>query len=78
MNYPPKEVQCECGNVIVVDKKRIWCTKCGKPVYHNPKEQRWHKINNYYFMGVIFLVLAFLAFIFIEVIAIPIMKIQMP
>jgi hypothetical protein len=47
-------------------------------VYYDPRDQRLHKINNTYFMVIIFLVLGFMAFLFIEVIAIPIMKIKMP
>ena len=78
MNFPPEERQCACGNTVVVDRERVWCTKCGKPVYHNPKAQRLHKINNYYLTGIIVFVIAFLAFIFIEVVAIPIFKIPMP
>jgi hypothetical protein len=78
MQFEPKEMQCECGNTLVVDKKRAWCTKCGKPVYHNPKEQYLHKLHNYYVMIAIALVIAFVAFMFIEVIAIPLSKVTMP
>ncbi len=78
MDYSPKEVQCKCGNLIVVDKHRVWCTKCGKPVYHDPKKQRLHKVNNTYMMGLIIAVICFVAFMYIEMIAIPIFREAMP
>lgn len=78
MDYPAKEMTCTCGNTVTVDRKRVWCTQCGKPVYHDPKAQRLHRLNNFYLTGLIILVLGFLAFIFIEVVAVPIFKIQMP
>ena len=78
MDHSPKEVQCQCGNLVVVDKKRIWCTKCGKPVYREEKQQRLHKINNTYMMGMIIVVICFVAFLFIEMIVIPIFRVSMP
>ena len=78
MKFEPKEMQCKCGNKMTVDTKRVWCTTCGKPVYHNPRNQLLHKLNNYYIMFIIALVIAFVAFIYIEVIAIPMSKISMP
>lgn len=78
MRFEPKEMQCQCGNTLVVDKRRAWCPKCGKPVYHNPREQYKHKLNNYYIMIAIVVFMAFVAYMFIEVIAIPMSKVTMP
>jgi hypothetical protein len=78
MKYESKEIQCECGNTMTVDMKRVWCPTCGKPVYHHPRNQLLHKLNNYYIMFIIALVIAFVAFIYIEVIAIPMSNVTMP
>ena len=53
---------------------RDYCGKCGRRVFLDPAEGRKDKINNFYIGTVIVAVLAFIAFIFIEVIAIPILK----
>ena len=78
MDNSPMEVACQCGNVVVVDRKRIWCTRCGKPVYRDPQKQRLHKFNNAYMMVLIIGVIGFVAFMFNEMIAIPIFKVAMP
>jgi hypothetical protein len=71
MDYSPKQKQCECGNTVTVDSWRMWCRKCGKPVYYESKDQKLHKINTIYltliFIGTVF----FLVYVFVEMIAKP-------
>lgn len=73
MEFPPKDVQCKCGNQLTVDSVRTWCEKCGKPVYYNPKDQNKHKLNNYYISILILAAIAFLGYIFMEMIAVPLL-----
>ena len=73
---PPKEVQCQCGNVLVVDRTRDWCTQCGRAVYHDPKAQRMHKLNNIYLMALVLGAFTVLGYIFVEMIASPMLRLQ--
>lgn len=73
---PPKEVQCQCGNLLVVDRKRDWCTQCGRAVYHDPKDQLRHKINNIYMMALILAAFTVLGYLFVEMIASPMLRFQ--
>lgn len=68
---PPKKVTCQCGNRLTVDSQRTWCEKCGQPVYYKAKEQQRHKYNTIYIGALIVTVFGFLAYIFIELIATP-------
>lgn len=72
MDYSPKKMSCpKCGNEVTVDRRRIWCTKCGNPVYHNPKDQKWHRINTLYVYAAFVAVILLMAYFFIELIAKP-------
>jgi hypothetical protein len=71
MNYPPKSVTCKCGNQLTVDRRRVWCTKCGQPVYYHEKDQRWHRINALYIYVIFVSVILLVAYFFIEMIAKP-------
>ncbi len=71
---PPKEVQCDCGHTFTIDQKRHWCEKCANPVYYHEKEKNKHKYNSIYIYVVIFAVMTFLTYIFIEVIVDPFMS----
>ena len=64
---------CACGNPITVDRHRTWCEKCGQPVYYNAKDQNHHKLNTIYVGAMIVLVLGFLTYVFIELIAEPLL-----
>ncbi len=55
------------------EKQKVYCSKCGKAVFLDPKLQRNHKINTYYMYAIILSVIAFIAYIYIEMIAVPIM-----
>ena len=71
MDYPPKTVTCKCGNEVTVDRRRIWCLKCGDPVYYHQKEQKWHRINTIYVYVAFVAVILLVAYFFIELIAKP-------
>ena len=71
MSYPPKEVTCKCGNPLTLDRRRVWCPKCGQPTYYHEKEQRWHKINSLYVYVIFVAVILMIAYFFIEMIAKP-------
>ena len=68
------ELTCECGYAFTSEKQMDYCGKCGRKVFLDPAEGRKHKINNFYMGTLIVAVLAFIAFIFVEVIAIPILR----
>ena len=70
---PPKKVTCRCGNTLTLDRYRTWCEKCGQAVYYNAKNQRRHKLNTIYISALILSVFGFLAYIFVELIAKPLL-----
>jgi hypothetical protein len=65
---------CDCGHSFASEKERAYCDKCGRKVFLDPVEGRKYKFNNYYMGTLIVAVIAFIAFIFIEIVAIPIMR----
>lgn len=73
MEFPPKEVECKCGNRLTVDSVRSWCEKCGNPVYYHAKDQKKYKLNNYYICLLLLAAIAFLGFVFMEMIAVPLL-----
>jgi hypothetical protein len=68
------ELTCECGHSFSSERAKDYCAKCGRKVFLDPAERRRHKINNFYMGALIIAVLAFMAFIFVEVIAVPILS----
>jgi hypothetical protein len=78
MSLPPKDVQCKCGNTIRLEKKTDWCTKCCTKVFYDPKDQKKAKISAIYMYTVIIGVIFFIAYVFVELIAKPIMTIKNP
>ena len=71
MTLPAKDVACDCGNILTLNRKRDWCTKCGQPVFYNPKDKKWHKINKIYILAMFAAVICFVTYLFFEMIAIP-------
>jgi len=69
-----QELTCSCGHSFASEKERDYCAKCGRKVFLDPVEGRKHRLNNYYMGTLIVAVLAFVAFIFVEVVAVPILK----
>ncbi len=73
-DYPGKTKTCQCGHTLTVDRKRIWCEKCGQPVYYHDKEQKQHRMNHVYVIGVIAVMGVMLTYLFMEMVATPLMS----
>lgn len=71
MQLEPRQKSCACGNSLTVDRTRVWCTQCGKPVYYEDKDQNKHKWNTIYVGAMIVGTILLLAYMFIELIARP-------
>jgi len=71
MEPKQNQIACSCGNVVESRKKHAWCLECGKKVFADPKDARKDKLNQYYIYGAIVSVMTFLTYIFIEMIANP-------
>lgn len=71
MSLPPKELRCRCGHTFVTDKKKTWCTQCMQPVFYKSKDQRANRLTTWYFYAAVAFTLAFLAYVFIEIIIVP-------
>jgi hypothetical protein len=76
MPLPAKDVQCDCGNPMVIQMKRDWCRQCGQPVYYDAQAKRRDKLNRVYLTTMILLAFSFMAFLFVEMIAVPIITLQ--
>jgi DNA-directed RNA polymerase subunit RPC12/RpoP len=70
---PPKQVVCECGHSFTSEQHSNWCTKCGRQVFYNPRDQRKARFNNTYIMLVIVAAFSLVAYFFIEMILTPIL-----
>ena len=70
----PKMVECKCGNAFEATRLKTWCQKCCRPVFYYEKDRRRHQINNIYMIGVIASVMMFIAYIFVEMIAVPLIS----
>lgn len=71
MSLPPKELRCRCGHTFVTDQKKTWCTQCMQPVFYDPKDRRANRLTSWYFYAGVVFTLAFLAYVFIELIVVP-------
>jgi predicted nucleic acid-binding Zn ribbon protein len=69
----PKHVECNCGNSFEATKLKTWCQKCCQPVFYHEKDQRKHKFNNYYIITMVVMVLMFISYLFVELIARPLL-----
>ena len=70
----PKKVVCQCGNSFEATKKKTWCQKCCRPVFYHEKDQRNHKLNNYYMITMVVMVVMFISYLFVELIARPLLS----
>ena len=73
MSFALKEVKCDCGEIIALRQKKKWCDKCGRPVFYDPKEARKYKFNSFYIIILIVSVFTFLTYVFLELIAAPLL-----
>lgn len=71
VKMPPKDVQCQCGNILTLEKPSDWCTKCVRKVFYDPKDARKHKINRIYVVTMALVTVFFLIYTFTELVLIP-------
>jgi uncharacterized paraquat-inducible protein A len=69
-----KQVSCQCGHSFSSKKEKSWCEKCARPVYYHKKDQRRHKLNQIYVVAMAALAITFLTYLFIEMIAEPLLR----
>ena len=74
MSLKPKQVSCQCGHTFISNRNRSWCERCANAVYYYEKDKNKSKINNWYITGVIVAVMSFLTYVFMELIATPLMS----
>ena len=73
MNAEAKQLICSCGHSVMSDKAKEYCDKCGRPIFADPKEGRKHRLNHFFVLAMILSVFGFLSYIFIEMIATPLL-----
>ncbi len=73
MDLPEKELTCRCGYTFTSTKDRSWCDKCGKPVFYKKRDAITNRVNYVFIVSVLALIFAFLAYIFTEMIATPLL-----
>ena len=71
MEHAEHIITCRCGHQIQTPNKTVWCEKCGKKAFLDPKGVFYDKLNHYYVYGAIVSVMTFLTYLFIEMIANP-------
>ena len=74
MSLTPKPVTCQCGHTFTSSRDRSWCEKCASAVYYHEKDKNKDKLNHLYVTGVIVAVMGFLTYVFLEIIATPLMN----
>jgi hypothetical protein len=74
MTLEAKQLTCQCGHTFISQKEKSWCEKCARPVFYHAKDQRRHKLNQIYVVAMAALVITFLTYIFIEMIASPLLR----
>ncbi len=78
MPLKPKTVTCDCGHTFTAKRDRNWCERCANAVYYHEKDKNKFKRYNIYVVCAFVAVVTFLTYIFIELIATPIMTLRMP
>jgi hypothetical protein len=74
MSLKPKQVTCQCGHTFTSSRDRSWCERCANAVYYHAKDKNKAKLNNMYVTGVIVAVISFLTYVFMELIATPLLS----
>ncbi|MEJ2659302.1 MAG: hypothetical protein P8Z73_01075 [Desulfobacteraceae bacterium] len=70
----PKTVQCKCGHEFETARHKSWCEKCCRPVFYHARDQRWHQLNNFYLIGMMVSAIVFVTYLFLEMIAKPLLS----
>lgn len=74
MNLEPKQVICACGHTFTTKREKSWCEKCCRPVFYYEKDKKLDTINSLYFITMIGGALVFLVYLFVELIATPLLS----
>jgi hypothetical protein len=74
MALKAKQVTCRCGHAFITDRNRSWCEKCCEAVYYHEKDRNKHRLNHLYVTGIIVAVVTFLTYVFMELIATPLLS----
>jgi hypothetical protein len=74
MPLASKDVQCPCGHTTTLQSPKMLCIKCGKYVFYDASEKRRHKMNTLYVITMLALAAGFVTYLFIEMIATPLLK----
>ncbi|MBC2713361.1 MAG: hypothetical protein HGJ94_20900 [Desulfosarcina sp.] len=75
MTLKPKQVTCQCGHTFTSSRDRSWCERCASAVYYRDKDKSKFKHYNMYVVGVFLAVITFLTYVFLELIATPLLSI---
>jgi hypothetical protein len=73
MGKNEKTMVCDCGQAIVSAKPKEWCPKCGRAVFADRGRQRRNKISQFFIWAAFFLSLTFIVYLFVEMIAKPLL-----
>jgi predicted RNA-binding Zn-ribbon protein involved in translation (DUF1610 family) len=74
MQKEKKTLTCQCGATYETDRPMYWCTACGRQIFRSERIRRQQRFNTYYVWGALLAVITFLVYIFIEMIATPLLK----
>ena len=74
MTLTPKTVTCRCGHTFTTNRDRSWCEKCCEAVYYHAKDRNKHRNTSIYEIGIILAVVMFLTYVFMELIASPLLS----
>ena len=74
MALAEKQLTCQCGHTITAVKEKTWCEKCARPIFYHKRDQRRYKMNQFYAVAMAALVITFLTYLFIEMIATPLLQ----
>jgi hypothetical protein len=69
-----KTVECKCGHTFESTLYKSWCQKCCRPVFYNKKDQRRHGFSHAYLLAVMMMVLVFITYLFVEMVAKPLLS----
>lgn len=71
MQLAIKDVVCKCGHANQINRKTDWCEKCGMKIFYDEKDQKRNKYAVFYTYVLLFGIIGFLAFVFVELLLVP-------
>ena len=79
MTSPPTELTCDhCGYKFTPDAPVNWCPKCARRIFATAKQRKRHRINTLYLGAMAIGATALLAYLFFELIIVPILAMKPP